>query len=249
MKRKIRFNLGFVNTYRCFFFLAIILFCGLFTKNFYTLQYPGGHRQRQPGDVAGAGLYHLPHSRAHGPDRHAYVYPGGPAVPGPACKKRPVLGTGHPGGHPGRRGDRHDQRDPDRPVHDPLLHRDPGHAVRAQRFHVHLHRRRGDVHRQGLRLQRAAERQRGLPALLPVLPDHHGGGVCGMDLPAFHPHRPQHLHGGRKPGDRLAGGDSQQDRHYPGLRHLLHLLRPGGALNGIYSGAASITMGRRASVP
>lgn len=36
MKRKIRFNLGFVNTYRCFFFLAIILFCGLFTKNFFT---------------------------------------------------------------------------------------------------------------------------------------------------------------------------------------------------------------------
>lgn len=36
MKRKIRFNLNFINTYRCFFFLAIILFCGLFTKKFFT---------------------------------------------------------------------------------------------------------------------------------------------------------------------------------------------------------------------
>jgi len=34
--KKFRFNLNFVNTNRSYFFLALILFCGLFMKNFYT---------------------------------------------------------------------------------------------------------------------------------------------------------------------------------------------------------------------
>jgi len=36
MKKKSRFNLNIINQYRCYFFLAIILIAGIFTKKFYT---------------------------------------------------------------------------------------------------------------------------------------------------------------------------------------------------------------------
>lgn len=228
MKRKIRFNLNFINTYRCFFFLAIILFCGLFTKKFFT----AFNIRAVTGNTSlvmwlGMGFTtcmiagHMDLTAMHMSTMGALLCLGLHSQSGLPWALAILLATLSG-------------------VAIGLINGTLATKFEIPSFIVTLGMQfvlKGlmYIYTGGAELSIGRDyafnellnSAVGPPAVLALLHHHHGRNLHRVDLPALHPHGQEHLYGGRQRGNRMAGRHQEPQRHHVGVRDLLHRLRAG----------------------